>query len=103
VQHTIFSLADLYRVHFDVMLRKLVSQQQSRSQGIDKPTVSRFYLTVEFDDKVLMTRTMRRNTIFHRVPHQSPFRHPTKIERFSSIADTVESRMILVLVFVLSG
>jgi len=27
----------------------------------------------EFDDKVLVSRTMRRNTVFHEAPHQSPW------------------------------
>ena len=50
MQHTIFSrVADLYRMHFDVVLRKLVSEFQAGPQRVDKPTVSRFYLTVEFD------------------------------------------------------
>jgi hypothetical protein len=73
VQHTISSrVDDLYRVHFYVMLRKLVSQQQPCPHCIDKASVSRFYSTVEFDDKVLVSRTMRRNTVFHEAPHQSP-------------------------------
>ena len=56
VQHTIFSrVADLYRMHFDVVLRKLVYEFQAGPQRVNKPTVSRFYLTVEFDDEAFVT------------------------------------------------
>jgi hypothetical protein len=41
VQYAIFSrVGYLDRMHFDVALRKLVSQEQARPQRIDKPTVS---------------------------------------------------------------
>jgi hypothetical protein len=41
VQHAIFSrVGYLDRMHFDVALRKLVSQEQACPQRIDKPTVS---------------------------------------------------------------
>jgi hypothetical protein len=72
--------ADLYRMHFDVVLRKLVSEFQTGPQRVDKPTVSRFYLTVEFDDEAFVTQTSRRNTVFHEFPHQSPRVIKLKVE-----------------------
>ena len=104
VQHTIFSgVAHLDRMHFDVVLRKLISQQQACPHCIDKSTVSRLCQTVEFDDEVLVGRTLPRRTVFHEAPHQSPQVIELRIKCSEGVPDTLKSKLILVLKFALFG
>ena len=57
----------------------------------------------EFDDKVLVSRTLPRSTVFHEAPHQSPRVIELRIECSQGVPDTVKSKLILVLKFALFG
>ena len=66
--------------------------------------MSRLCQTVEFDDKVLVGRTLPRRTVFHdEAPHQSPRVIELRIECSEGVPDTVKSKLILVLKFALFG
>jgi hypothetical protein len=52
--------------------------------------VSRLCQTVEFDDKVLVSKTLPRCTVFHEAPHQSPRVIELRIKCSEGVPDTVK-------------
>jgi hypothetical protein len=68
VQHDrLDGVANLYRPHFDVMLRELISQLEARAQRIDEAPMPRFGPPVDFHQKVLVLQSIR--TSFHGTLH----------------------------------
>ena len=58
--------------HFDVVMRKLIFEYQSRSQCVHKELMLRFCLSIDLKDIALKSQTKRRNIAFHETPHLSP-------------------------------
>lgn len=70
--HHFCSYARLRGPHFDVVIWKLFSQLQSRSQCVDKATMSRFHSSIHLKDKVLIGQLMSCEAVFHETLHPSP-------------------------------
>ena len=67
-----FFAARLHASNFDVMLRKLISEEQAFSQRIDKTSMMRFHTSVDLNDIVLIRQALSRDSASHDTPHQSP-------------------------------
>jgi hypothetical protein len=67
--------ARVHRSNFDVVLRKLIFELQAFPQRIHKTPMVRFHSSVDSNDIVLITQTMRRDDVFDELPHQSPPQH----------------------------
>ena len=61
--------------YLDVMVRKLLSQQQGSSQSIYETAVRRVYLPIYLKDKVLIGRGMACEEVLHEALHLSPPKH----------------------------
>ena len=57
-----------YLTHFDVVVRKLIFEQQAFSQCIRIALMYRIRSTIDLEDIVLVCR----DPIFHETPHHSP-------------------------------
>jgi hypothetical protein len=67
----LFSLG--YLANLDVVVRKLIFEQQACSDCILIASMRRINSTIDLEDIVLVTETaIRRDPIFHETPHQSP-------------------------------
>jgi hypothetical protein len=87
--------ARLYRLNFDIVLRKLIPKLQAFSKGIQEPTMVLFYSTIHADNKMLI-RQMSGDSVFHGVPRHIAAAHRTKIECLGSVPDQVERSLIRV-------
>ena len=69
--------ARLHRLHFYVVLRKLIAELQAFSQCIQETPMVRFYSSI-YADHELLIRQMSCDSAFHGIPHQIRCRTPNE-------------------------
>jgi hypothetical protein len=85
VQRISLFTARPHRLNFYVVLRKLITKLQAFSQGIQEPSMVRFYSSIYADDKVLIRKMS--DSVSHGIPHQIAAAHRTKTECLGSVPD----------------
>ena len=85
----------LHRLHFYVVLRKLIPKLQAFSQCIHEASMARFYSSIYSNDEMLI-RQMSGDSAFHGTPHHIAATHRTKTECLGSVPDVIKVSLILV-------
>jgi hypothetical protein len=95
VQSSSLVTVRLHRLHFYVVLRKLISKLQALSQCIHEASMAGFYSSIYSNDEMLI-RQMSDDSAFHGTPHHIAAAHRTKTECLGSVPDAIKVSLILV-------
>jgi len=90
VQSSSLVSAPLHRLHFYVVLRKLIAKLQAFSQSIQETSVVRFYSPIDADDEMLSWQVIC-DGAFHWIPHPNRCRRSNEEPNASAVVPTGKS------------